>query len=308
MTPVVWRSLRTGFRCSAEPNWPSIPRQFRRCRQTADLARSVLALTGQPSPKPADASSARTRKSLGLRVARGWWYWPPRWEAVGLTKPVLLSVSWPKPKPGQCLGCWLVVHVRRGNIGGHQCWPVRLLERLLCPFWTSARRWVQMETLLPLLTLLLRAATYRSAPRCKPSLVVQSVGCEDFALSPRVKKNFIYRHHVEPRVKLYSPREESFPIPLKYIDVSRTTHTNLDVKQERHIDDYWNIDGSRDLSEYCDKFHSGYSIRRETSRRIYVVWGETDKKTDYIKPDYLWPEFGRNWEKCQAEREAKVVT
>ena len=33
--------------------------------------------------------------------------------------------------------------------------------------------------------------------------------------------NFIYRHHVEPRVKLYSPREESFPIPLKYIDVSR---------------------------------------------------------------------------------------
>ena len=30
--------------------------------------------------------------------------------------------------------------------------------------------------------------------------------------------SFIYRHHVEPRVKLYSPRKESFPIPLKYID------------------------------------------------------------------------------------------
>ena len=55
--------------------------------------------------------------------------------------------------------------------------------------------------------------------------------------------NFKNRHHVEPRVKLYSPREESFPIPLKYIDVSRTTHTNLDVKQEKRIDDYWNIDG-----------------------------------------------------------------
>ena len=39
--------------------------------------------------------------------------------------------------------------------------------------------------------------------------------------------SFVYRHHGEPRVKLYSPREESFPIPLKYIDVSRTTHTNL---------------------------------------------------------------------------------
>ena len=61
--------------------------------------------------------------------------------------------------------------------------------------------------------------------------------------------NFTYRHHVEPRVKLYSPREESSPIPLKYIDVTRTTHTNLDVKQEKRIDDYWNIDGSRDLSD-----------------------------------------------------------
>ena len=61
--------------------------------------------------------------------------------------------------------------------------------------------------------------------------------------------NFIYRHHVEPRVKLYSPREESFPIPMKCIDVSRTTHTNLDVMQESRIDDCWNIDGSRDLSD-----------------------------------------------------------
>ena len=58
--------------------------------------------------------------------------------------------------------------------------------------------------------------------------------------------SFKDRHHVEPRVKLYSPREESFPIPMKYIDVSRTTHTNLDVKQEKRIADYWNIDGSRD--------------------------------------------------------------
>ena len=61
--------------------------------------------------------------------------------------------------------------------------------------------------------------------------------------------SFIYRHHVEPRVKLYPPREESFPIPLKYIDVSRTTHTNLDVKQEKRIHDFGKIDGSRDLSD-----------------------------------------------------------
>ena len=61
--------------------------------------------------------------------------------------------------------------------------------------------------------------------------------------------NFIYGHHVEPRAKLYPPREEAFPIPLKYIDVFRTTCTNLDVKQEKRIDDYWNVDGPRDLSD-----------------------------------------------------------
>ena len=65
-----------------------------------------------------------------------------------------------------------------------------------------------------------------------------------------MSRNFIYHHHVEPRVKLYS----SFPLPLKYTDFSRTAHTNLDVKQEKRIDDYWNIDGSRDLSDLCTGF------------------------------------------------------
>ena len=45
---------------------------------------------------------------------------------------------------------------------------------------------------------------------------------------------FIYRHHVEPRVKLYMPRRESFPSSLKYIDVTRTTHTSLDVLLEKN--------------------------------------------------------------------------
>ena len=53
---------------------------------------------------------------------------------------------------------------------------------------------------------------------------------------------FIYRHHVEPRV-LYVPREESFPTPLKYIDVTRTSHTQLVVLQEKRINDCWNVDG-----------------------------------------------------------------
>ena len=60
---------------------------------------------------------------------------------------------------------------------------------------------------------------------------------------------FIYRHHNEPRDQLHVPKEETFPIPLKHIDVTRSNHTDLDVAQENRIDDYWNVDANRSLSE-----------------------------------------------------------
>ena len=85
--------------------------------------------------------------------------------------------------------------------------------------------------------------------------------------------NFKNRHHVEPRVKLYLTREDSFPIPLKYIDVSRTTHTNLDVKQESRIDDYWNIDGSRDLSGRWTGF-TQFTLLEEKPPDGYMWSGE----------------------------------
>ena len=107
--------------------------------------------------------------------------------------------------------------------------------------------------------------------------------------------NFIYRHHVEPRVKLSSPRKESFPIPLKYIDVSRTTHTNLDVKQEKRIDDY---------SQFT-------LLEDKPSKRIYVVRVRLTKRPATSRPDHLWPELwtilGRNAklkekQKCSIEK------
>ena len=106
--------------------------------------------------------------------------------------------------------------------------------------------------------------------------------------------NFIYRHHVEPRVKLYSPREESFPIPLKYIDVSRTTHTNLDVKQEKRIDDYWNIDGSRDLSDPWTGF-TQFTLLEEKPPDGYM-WsgGRLTRKQLTSRPDHLWPELWKS--------------
>ena len=45
------------------------------------------------------------------------------------------------------------------------------------------------------------------------------------------------------------PKEESFLIPLKYNDVTRTTDTTLDVMSEKRFGDYWNVDGERELSD-----------------------------------------------------------
>ena len=120
--------------------------------------------------------------------------------------------------------------------------------------------------------------------------------------------NFIHRHHVEPRVKLYSPREESFPFPQKFIDVSRTTHTNLDVKQEKRIDDYWNIDGSRDLSDPWTGFTQFTLLEEKTSRRIYVVRVEINEKTAYIQArSSMARALEINGKAHQAEREPEVV-
>ena len=103
--------------------------------------------------------------------------------------------------------------------------------------------------------------------------------------------SFIYRHHVEPRVKLYSPREEAFLITLKYIDVSRTTHTNLDVKQEKRIDDYWNVDGSRDMSDSwtgCTQF----TLLDEKPPEWFLWSGwRLTKRQATSRPDHLWPEL-----------------
>ena len=144
-----------------------------------------------------------------------------------------------------------------------------------------------------------------SLPQPHDSFPVAGEAMNDFW---SMSGSFIYRHHVEPRVKLYSPREESFPIPLKYIDETRTTHTNLDVKQEKRIDDYWNIDGSRDLSDSWTGFTQFTLLEEKTSRRIYVVREETNEKTAYIQArSSMARTLEVNGKARQAEGEAKVV-
>ena len=114
---------------------------------------------------------------------------------------------------------------------------------------------------------------------------------------------FIYRHHVEPSVKLYSPREESFPIPLKYIDVSRTTCTNLDVKQEIRIDDYWNVDGLRDLSDPWTVFTQFTQLEEKPPEGNMSSGERLTRKQQTSRPDHLWPEISKTMGKNAKQKE-----
>ena len=47
-----------------------------------------------------------------------------------------------------------------------------------------------------------------------------------------IQGDFIYRHHNEPRVPLYVPKEETFPYPLKYIDITRSYWSGCVTREE----------------------------------------------------------------------------
>ena len=77
---------------------------------------------------------------------------------------------------------------------------------------------------------------------------------------------------------------------MKYIAVSRTNHMNLDVKQEKRIDDYWNIDGSRDLSDPWKGFTQFIELQ-EKPLDGYVWslgdWRENSLHSGQIRPQLL---------------------
>ena len=92
-----------------------------------------------------------------------------------------------------------------------------------------------------------------------------------------IQGDFIYRHHNEPRVQLYVPTEETFPIPLEYIDLTRPTHTDLDVMQEKRVDDCWNFDSNRSLSDSWKGFTKFTLLREKPPKGFLWSGGETDK-------------------------------
>ena len=91
--------------------------------------------------------------------------------------------------------------------------------------------------------------------------------------------------------QLYVPKEETFLIPLKYIDVTRSTHTDLDLLQEKKIDDYWHVDSSKHLSASRRGFTKCTPLKENPPKGY--IWSGCRRLTKIqttTRPDHVWPE------------------
>ena len=99
-------------------------------------------------------------------------------------------------------------------------------------------------------------------------------------------------------------REETFPIPLKYIDVTRTTFSSSDVLLEENIEDYWNMDGGKELSDAWTGF-TRFILLNERPPDGYTWSGERlTRKQSTSRPDNVWPDMWKHMSDA-AEKKAK---
>ena len=77
-----------------------------------------------------------------------------------------------------------------------------------------------------------------------------------------------------------------------YIDVTRTTHTSLDVLMEKHTEDYWYVDGERELSGAWTGFTRFILLNESPLGRIYMVRrGDLRGNKTTSRPDNVWPDM-----------------
>ena len=68
----------------------------------------------------------------------------------------------------------------------------------------------------------------------------------------------------------------------------------MDVKQEKRIDDDWNIDGSRDLSDPWTGFTQFTLLDEEAPDGYTWSWVRLTRKQLTSRPDHLWPELWKS--------------
>ena len=117
--------------------------------------------------------------------------------------------------------------------------------------------------------------------------------------------SFIDRHYVEPRVKLYSPREESFPIPLKYIDLDIPSWMSSKRNASMIIGISMDLETCQIIGQVS---HNLLYWKKNLPKDICGPGQRLTRKTvDIQARSSMARVMEVNGKKCQAEGEAKVV-
>ena len=112
-----------------------------------------------------------------------------------------------------------------------------------------------------------------------------------------VTSELIIRHHLRPRTDLFVPSDSDSPIPIKYIDVLRSTSTDLDDYKEKSIQDIWSIDKDKKLSGQWTGRTTFTLLKSKPPPGFKWVEGrltkiQKSKRPDSIRPEE-WPHLSR---------------
>ena len=95
------------------------------------------------------------------------------------------------------------------------------------------------------------------------------------------------------------PKKGTLPFPFKNLDVVGSTHSDLDVMQERKIDDYWNVDSCGPLSDSWrgkDTCGPGGRLTKiQTTTRLDHVWPE------------VWTKIGKAAQNREKHKEYSAI-
>ena len=115
-------------------------------------------------------------------------------------------------------------------------------------------------------------------------------------------ENYIYGHHVQPRVKLYVSNGGQFPFSLKSLDVVRRTSTAMDVLLESRRDDSWNVDGGQMLPVPWTSFIQFSMLNEKPPNGYTWPWERSTKCRQHPGPSIYGQKCGPTYRKSSEEK------
>ena len=102
--------------------------------------------------------------------------------------------------------------------------------------------------------------------------------------------------HNKPRTKLFQPTDANCPIPIKYIDIIRTTETDLKEKALSKIEDFW-VTAEKELPDSWIGKTTFELLRPLPPVGYSCIEGRLTKTQETTRPGNIWPEIWRSMSK-----------